>query len=460
MSAKTEVRTPSPAMGARSSDDSILQGMFAGAFGGLLALALLKLGNPAILQKLVTQPTNIYEWILAGWPSVVGYWLLGVVAVLGIAVARWRTNVPLWLAGLPLAWLAWEAIAATQTEWPRLTGPTMEHFVTCVVCFYLGFFSLTGGKKLAFFWLALFAGFTLVMVSGFSQHFGGLEESQKYWLTYVYPKLEVIPPGYMEKMSSRRIFSTLFYPNTLAEAILLIYPAMLAVIWSLRERFTAGARGLLMGVASAGAMGCLFWSGSKGGWLLMLVIGLAGTMYFPMKRQVKVMLIYVVLVLGLAGFFVKYMGFFKKGATSVVARFDYWKAAAQTARDKPVFGSGPGTFEKSYEQRKRPESEMARMAHNDYLQQASDSGVPGFVLYTAMVVGSLTYIWRYGRLEDDWIRLAVWLGLLGWALQNFIEFGLYIPAVAWVAFGLLGWLLRQTGNQIYNRKTASYSGAA
>jgi hypothetical protein len=433
--------------------------MFAGAFGVLLALALLKLGNPAIMQKYITQPTNIYEWIFAAWPSEAGYWLLGAVAILGIAVAQWRTNVPLWLAGLPLAWLGWEAIAATQTEYARLTTPTMEHFVTCVVCFYLGLFSLTGGKRLAPFWVALFAGFTLVLVFGFNQHFGGLEESQRYWMIYEYPKLQTIQPGLMEKMSSRRIFSTLFYPNSLAEAILLVYPAMLAVIWSLRERFTMSARGLLMGIVTIGAMACLFWSGSKGGWLLMLVIGLVGAMYFPMKRQMKVILIGGVLVFGVAGFFVKYIGFFKRGAPSVHARGDYWKAALQTVADKPVFGSGPGTFEKSYEKRKRPESEMARMAHNDYLQQASDSGLAGFVLYTTMVMGSLIYIWRKGRLGEDWVRLAVWLGLLGWALQSFIEFGLYIPAVAWVAFGLMGWLLAQTGNGIYTRQTTSYSGA-
>ncbi|MDB6023564.1 MAG: O-antigen polymerase, partial [Pedosphaera sp.] len=36
---------------------------------------------------------------------------------------------------------------------------------------------------------------------------------------------------------------------------------------------------------------------------------------------------------------------------------------------------------------------------------------------------------------------AVWLGVLGWALQSFVEFGLYIPALAWPAFGFMGWLL-------------------
>jgi putative inorganic carbon (HCO3(-)) transporter len=231
------------------------------------------------------------------------------------------------------------------------------------------------------------------------------------------------------------------------------------VVWSVRERLTVGARGLLMGMAAVGALACLFWSGSKGGWLLMLVTGLTGAMYFSLRQQTKLRLVVVVLVVGLAGFFVKHLVFFEKGATSVTARFDYWEAALQTVKDKPVFGSGPGTFGKSYEKRKRPESEMAQMAHNDFLQQASDSGVIGFLLYGAMVVGTLVYTWRNGALGKDWVRLGVWLGLLGWALQSLMEFGLYIPAVAWPAFAFMGWILGQTRNQSDSHQTTSYSGS-
>ena len=42
--------------------------------------------------------------------------------------------------------------------------------------------------------------------------------------------------------------------------------------------------------------------------------------------------------------------------------------------------------------------------------------------------------------QDGW-RFAVWLGVLGWSLQGLFDFGLYIPALAWPAFTLLGWLL-------------------
>ncbi len=443
----------------REPAEKVLPGIFAGLFGCLLGLSLLKFGNPAIMERFVTQPTNIYEWIFTPWPAVIGYWLLGVVAMVGLVVARWKVKVPWALVALPLIWLIWEALAATQTVSARLTEPTLIHFCTCVVCFYLGLFSLSRVRRLWPFWLGLIAGFMGVMMSGFEQHFGGLAESRRYWFMYVYPTLKEVPPGFMKKMSSDRIFATLFYPNTLAGVVLLLLPVTLAVIWSARERLTAGARTLLMGMAGVGALGCLFWSGSKGGWLLMLVTGLVGAMYLPFQRRTKLILIGAVLVLGLAGFFAKYLGFFQRGATSVVARFDYWQAALQTVNEKPVFGTGPGTFGKAYEKRKRPESEMAQMTHNDYLEQASDSGVVGFLTFGAWVVGTLVYTWRKGGLERDWVRLAVWLGLLGWALQGLVEFGLYIPAIAWPAFGFMGWLLGQCGNQFDSRQTTSYGGA-
>jgi hypothetical protein len=42
------------------------------------------------------------------------------------------------------------------------------------------------------------------------------------------------------------------------------------------------------------------------------------------------------------------------------------------------------------------------------------------------------------------LSFAVWLGLLGWALQGWVEFALYVPGVAWAAFWLLGWLWGRT----------------
>jgi O-antigen ligase len=92
---------------------------------------------------------------------------------------------------------------------------------------------------------------------------------------------------------------------------------------------------------------------------------------------------------------------------------------------------------------KDPESEMARLTHNDYLEQASDSGFVGLILYAAFIWGSVILL--YLRRHCDPLAFAIWLGLLAWSLQGFVEFGLYIPALAWPAFLFFGLLWGWTG---------------
>jgi hypothetical protein len=94
-----------------------------------------------------------------------------------------------------------------------------------------------------------------------------------------------------------------------------------------------------------------------------------------------------------------------------------------------------------YQKLKRPESEMARLAHNDYLQQASDSGLISFLAYVLLWGSSLGWSFFKAKSRANAIRWAVWLGLSGWSAQGLMEFGLYIPALAWTAFALGGWLL-------------------
>ncbi len=428
--------------------ESNLPGLFALLFGLFLGLCLLKFGNPSVMEKFVDTPVNIYDWMFSPWPAAIGCGLLAIVALVGVGAATWRRDLPWGIMALPLVWLAWQAAAASQSINPALSWETVRHFAACAVCFYLGVFALGRLENPGFFLAGLVFGFLLVLAEGFDQHFGGLAQTRRYFFLYIYPNLKEFPPGYLKKMTSDRIFSTLFYPNALAGVILLLLPAALAWVWSWRQKLTPGARGFLMGAMGLAALACLYWSGSKGGWLLVLVQGFVTSLFLPFSRKAKIALVTILLVAGLAGFFLKYSGFFRRGATSVVARFDYWRAAAVNTGRHPVFGSGPGTFGQVYEKIKRPESEMSRMVHNDYLEQASDSGLVGLLAYTGFMAGVLVFVLRNGMLKADWVKLAIWLGLLGWALQGLVEFGLYIPALGWTGFALLGWLVGRTPKRV------------
>ena len=450
---------PAPAAAAAPTETRLSR-VFSLLFGAFLGLALLKFGNVAIMERFIEWPSNGWEWLINTWPVAIGLWLLGALGLVGIFAARWDMSAPRWLVALPLVWLGWQFVSATHTLDAALTQATLRHFCACVVCFYLGMFALGRRGNMSLFLLSLGAGLCVVIAVGLEQHFGGLEESRRYFFTYVYPQSPNVPPEFLKKIKSDRIWATLFYPNALAGVLLLLLPAALTGIWlKLATRFTTGARAFLLVLVGGGGLACLYWSGSKGGWLLMLLLGMTALLRAPVATRWKVALIGLVLAGGLAGFALRYAGYFERKATSVSARLDYWRAAFQTVVAHPVFGTGPGTFAIPYQAIKRPESEMARLVHNDYLQQASDSGLVGFLAFAGLVVTTL--VRTRPRAVDAGIslRFAVWLGVLGWSLQGVLEFGLYIPALAWSAFSLMGWLLATTTAKPFDKPApASYAG--
>ena len=177
-----------------------------------------------------------------------------------------------------------------------------------------------------------------------------------------------------------------------------------------------------------------------------MAMGGACLFRLPWPARLKWAALIAVTVIGLGIFAVRFHDYFAAGATSVGARFDYWRAAVETTFKHPLLGTGPGTFQRPYAQLKSPTAEMARLAHNDYLEQFSDSGIVGGTLYGAWIVLSLLTIGRRVWRSGDPASFAIFLGLLGWSLQELGEFGLYVPALAWTAFTLLGVLQNTPDN--------------
>jgi O-antigen ligase len=173
----------------------------------------------------------------------------------------------------------------------------------------------------------------------------------------------------------------------------------------------------------------------------VIVLGLAIlALLLRLRASSARMFILCLLVIGgISGFWLRYQAYFERGATSISARFDYWKVALGNIRERPVLGSGPGTFMNVYRRMKSPEAEMTRLVHNDYLEQATDSGIVGALLFGTLIAGSLVF--GYRAVEGGWVHFGVWLGVVGMAVQSFSEFGLYIPALAWPWFLAMGALV-------------------
>src|SRR5262249_7800521 len=152
--------------------------------------------------------------------------------------------------------------------------------------------------------------FVLVLASGFNQHFGGLEETRRWFFDVYLPTLSRPPPAeFIQKVQSDRIYATLFYPNTLAGVILLGLP--IATAWLRRlPNFTPSAKALLVSLVVLGSLACLFWSGSKAGWLIIVISGAVAFLRLPLERRLKAMVLALLLMAGLAGFLVKYRNYF------------------------------------------------------------------------------------------------------------------------------------------------------
>jgi hypothetical protein len=434
--------------------------IFAVTVGVWLGLALIKFGNPIILDHLVHDDTVLsritpltlesdpdpsgtggstwLDQLTAPWPYAWGFWIVCLLGMASVGMGRPRGKVSWLLPGAVLAWFLWQCIAAADSVDGALSRITLLHFGTCVACFLMGYFVLSRCRNHILTWAGLSIGMLIVFWVAFQQHYGGLDAIRR--LVYEQsPDLTQLPPEYLKRLSSGRVFGTLVYPNALAGVILMLLPPCLSFLWIVTSRIPRVVRGVILGLYSYTGCACLVWSGSKAGWIIAMILAIVVLLHMPLGRQTKVLLVSSLLVGGLLAFGFRYAGYFQRGATSASARMDYWRAAVRIALAHPLTGTGPGTYSKAYQAVKSSQSEMTRLTHNDYLQQAADSGWPGFITYSAFITTGAVQLYRKRRRMDrhwHWVGL----GILGWSLHSLVEFGLYIPAIAWTAFVSFGWL--------------------
>jgi hypothetical protein len=454
--------------------------LFVLLFGGFLGLALIKFGNPVILDHRIPIPKGFDEWLSQPWPvgwANVTLLLLGLWAgMLFAAQSKFRAILAVHRVTLvaSFAWLLWQYVSSTRTVDRALTAQTMPQLAGCVACFAMGLLILGRVPVLHLLWFGLLAGLCFSLVRGANQHLfefkrdrQTLVEGEKSgWKDFPPEILRQMeqdglivqtPQGYkaheaiLLKLSRGRVNGTLVYPNAFAGAILLLLPIALELAWRLRALLRPSLSLLPFLLTALLGFSCLYWTGSKSGWLIALatlvVVVIARA---PLKARSKGLWVSGLLLLGFAFFWLRFGSYFAEGARSVGARFDYWRAALHVVGDNPLFGTGPGTFQRPYARLKSADSEMARLVHNDYLEQASDSGIPGALAYCTWIGGILWAGWNQMRRSA---LLGVAVGVLAWFAQGLVEFGLYIPGLAWTAFTLGGILCAIPPRALENNST-------
>lgn len=433
--------------------------------GLLLGLSILKLGNPVILEDKIGQPGNLAEWFSRPWPTRAGLVLLPIVIASLLFLTPWRqrlasARLPGWIWTALAAWLGWQLASTAQSVDPRLTQLTLPHLIGIAVCFTGGIILGAGHWKPVL--IGLGAGACLCWLQAVNQRtveFRQAREAlllgqQSGWTNTSPAELaemrlsgliiqtngtDIANPAILDKLQRGRVHGSLVYPNALAGLVLLVLPMLAVALAATRSRLRPFLFYGILSLFCALGLASLIWSGSRSGWLLAVAVAATAILLHPSLRRFRLPIALSVLLLGGGAFGLRNRDYFSKGATSVSARFDYWKAALQNTAAHPLLGSGPGTFMRPYARLKAPDAEMTRLVHNDYLQQFSDSGVPGGVAYLVWVLGSVGLAWNRVRTSPNPILITgLLLGVSAWLTQGLSEFSLYVPPLAWTAFTLLG----------------------
>ena len=268
--------------------------LYALGFGLFLGLAILKFGNPVILDHKITPPVSPSEFWTYAWPTHWGNWILLPLALAGATLAfigkpRWPGTRWLWL--LPLLWFGWQLLSATQTEYGNLAATTLWQFAGCVACYFLG--ALVLGREQAVHWLlaGVLVAFAFCLIKGINQRLFEFPQSRQLLMegeragwTNIPPEMflemkhdrvvittngvDVANPAILAKFAKGRVNGTLVYPNALAGLILLLLPVSLVLAFNRTKRLRPPIRAAVIALTVFLGGSAFFWTGSKLGWLI------------------------------------------------------------------------------------------------------------------------------------------------------------------------------------------------
>jgi O-antigen ligase len=186
-------------------------------------------------------------------------------------------------------------------------------------------------------------------------------------------------------------------------------------------------------------------SQSRGG-LLALLAGLVVLLPLGRARAWLAVAAAILLLVGLGVGLASWLGheeqrlqtaFFASGGSdpSLSMRSDIWGRTFRVLADHPWTGTGLGTFRWAYGGYDREGEWLAtEQAHNDYLQLASETGLPGIALMlwcvAAFGIRVLRPALRGGDGPPPWTTTALAAAVFAMLGHSVIEFNLQIPAVA------------------------------
>jgi O-antigen ligase len=148
---------------------------------------------------------------------------------------------------------------------------------------------------------------------------------------------------------------------------------------------------------------------------------------------------------------------------SNLERINRWKAAGRMIAEKPLLGWGPGTYQFLYAPYQLPAERTIIStnfgdrgnAHSEYIGAAADSGVPGALIYIALLVTLFIKGIRFTIFPTDkksrWLMIALLSGLFTYFIHGFLNNFLdtdKLSAPFWISIAAIVVLTSQGGGSL------------
>lgn len=257
-------------------------------------------------------------------------------------------------------------------------------------------------------------------------HFAGcLELVIPFAVVMVFYNLQVKPGnGLSGGRGLAGASSTSQYPRVAFYAFIVIL-LLVAVVFSRSRMGLFSTLASLILVALLGQLG-----GARRAWLVITLAVIACSMVYAVW-------------IGIGPVINRFQSLTPAGLEDPYARITIWREASGIVKDYPVVGTGLGTFGIAFRRFQTAAVELfINHAHNDYLEVATDTGIPGAALLFLPIFGLLVkMILAYIKARDPY-RRSVLLGCIGGTaallIHSVMDFNLQVPANALIFSVILG----------------------
>ena len=260
------------------------------------------------------------------------------------------------------------------------------------------------------------------------------------------------PYPYAEEFVARkRVFTTFFSPDMFAGYLIMMLPLAVGLFLDSllkKNRFLW----ILTGLSISFMFISLLLTKSIGGWISLfiafLVFSVLLFVHHPHLRRKIVWIaavasIFIVAILaGILIIRADYSAEFASPQNSLIQRLYFWRSATKMIRDFPLAGVGPGNFGLIYPEYKSPQAIETHFAHNSYLQIWAEMGILGIAGWLWLILRSFQAGVRKLKVQErpDYLTVGLIAASSAFLTHNFIDFGFFIPEVAfhwWVISGLI-----------------------